>query len=172
MVLKYSTWINVLSYFLQLKTGLCNLLRLWRPAVVSISVSLYVQLPLSLSRSPPPHWTGVATVCFHRIILLMFTGIWQGSGAAPECFQRSFALRGPQRPHGEESLPLSNWISSQEEREREVKRKRERKVALSGSQCIILLGSWILQAAGQEMRRRTPTDLQPLAASQPITETI
>lgn len=84
-----------------------------------------------------------------------------------------FTLRGPKRPHGEESLPLSRWIR---ERERGIKRRRERERerndTLSVSQGITLPWCWSLQAAGQEMRRRTPTDLQPLAASQPITETI
>lgn len=83
-----------------------------------------------------------------------------------------FTLSRSKRPHGEESLPLSNWIIPQEESESGTEGRRERQVVQRVGQYIIFLWSWMLQAAGQEMRRRTPTDLQPLAASQPIIETI
>jgi len=106
--------------------------------------------------------------------------VFTGSADAPWCLAKqwscarvisaAFTLQRPKRPCGVESLPLSHWICPRGEIERfkELRIKKGRRFWV----WVSLSFFWILQAAGQEMRRRTPTDLKPLAASLPISETI
>lgn len=97
-----------------------------------LSLSVFITiLPLYLSlASTSPDWSGncvfsqTHTADVHRCLAKQ----WSCARVISEVF----TLRRPKRPHGEESLPLSNWISLQEERERGIKRKRERE---GGSEC-------------------------------------
>ena len=141
----------------------------WRQEPLFMFTSPSLSLPLT---SISPGWSGNC-VFSHTHIADAHRCLADRRGCS-RVISEVFTLRGPKRPHGEESLPLSRWIRERErERNKEEReRERERNDTQSVSQGITLPWCWGLQAAGQEMRRRTPTDLQPLAASQPITETI
>lgn len=119
----YLQWVQYLSKYTLGMSFLCKLLLVWcfcgicKWLVPSCSFFLSTK-SLSYLHLTEQEWK----LCFHRLILLVFTGVWRGDGAAAEWFQRSLLSVG-QRGHMERgACPYHTGLAhkrNKRERERE-----------------------------------------------------